>query len=1254
MCQANRHSFPSAHFRKWALRGVGVFLLYLLAGFFALPALIKWQLLKRLPVATHRVAVVRQVSCNPLVFSLTVRGLSLSETNGQPFAGFDEFYANFQLSSLFRMAWTFDEVRLDRPRAQIILSQDGQFNVAGLFNTTPTIPPTKTPPGGGLPRLLIFNLSITNGHVSFLDRSRKDPFHASYEPINIHLSRFTTRPGGQSPYSFEAAGDNGRRFAWSGSLTAQPLASTGIVQIAGIQVQKFSPYLEDLTRAQIAAGTLDISGSYSFAVSTNGIALAATNVATAWTELEVKDPDTRELVGVFPSVQLREGAFDLRARQVRAGSVFVRAPRLLVRRNQDGSINIPSLVLRRTLQSAAPPLVKPTLVPSTVDAPWIFTLDDYQLQDGSVQFEDSTLSNPFQSLLKPVTVRLQHFSNATNAAASLTAAITTESNESLNLTANFSLNPPNATTTVEGASFDLRKYQAYLAPFFRGTVTGGKADLTLEASRKSQAPGEQTVLTNATVRISGLRVRSPDGTETVMSAPELNVVGVSGDLAGRTLQVSRVESRGAELQIRREANGTLNLSTLLPRPTNSVTSSQATHGSSDQSWTLVLDQLALRDWALHWTDQQLPQPGKVDLDQLALTLSGLEFPSNAPVAVNLSTRVNGAGHLEAQGAVHPYTGSLETEISVAGLDLRSFQPWVAPRVKLGIERGVLSTTGRVELAFPGERGVKLHFKGSLAVENLETIDQVLFKELIGWKALTAQGINLDVPSRRASVEQVTLEGLKTSAILSAAGRLNYLAIFPPASTNPPPAAPAIGPSTSGHEPFRFELGALKLEKASIRFQDQSIEPSCELDLRELGGTIKGLSTQPNSTADVNLSGKVNEASPFLLEGKVNPLSQDLALKLVFTNSNLQLTPFTPYLEKYTGHPLNKGRLSLDLACKIEAKQLSAQNKIRIDQLVLGPRHESPTATKLPVKLAIALLKDSNGRIDLDLPLEGRLDDPQFKLGPVIVKVLVNLIVKAAASPFKLLGALVGGGEELSYVGFDPSQVQLLGAETNKLNKLVQALDKRPSLSLEIEGSIDPVSDRDALARRLVQNQIRLERLQELSLSGQAPASAENFQTEPADYERLLRAQIAKTFGTNLTEALHAVAERAAAATNSSTHAGTPEVGPGVWTRLASLFKGKQQRAATGLAHRAARADALLLQQNPELGRLPADEMEAVLASRTDVSPDSLRQLMEARAKAVQAYLLSAGQVPGERLLLIAPKTPDASFKGQARVLLSLD
>src|ERR1041384_4100390 len=245
---------PCSRRLKRALLALGI---YTVAGFLVAPLLIKWQLVKQLPKFTHRQATVQQVRVNPYALSLTIRGLSLTETNGEAFAGFDEFYANFQLSSLFRWAWTFREISLKHPSFQVVRFADGGFNFANLLTNRPEAAPSTV-----LPRVLIANLAITNGVVAFADQTQAEPFRAEYAPLDIRLNNFTTVRDKDGPYTIVASTGDGERFEWSGTVSVNPPASAGDFKLAGIPLKKYAPYLAPFTTARVVDGTVDVGATY--------------------------------------------------------------------------------------------------------------------------------------------------------------------------------------------------------------------------------------------------------------------------------------------------------------------------------------------------------------------------------------------------------------------------------------------------------------------------------------------------------------------------------------------------------------------------------------------------------------------------------------------------------------------------------------------------------------------------------------------------------------------------------------------------------------------------------------------------------------------------------------------------------------------------------------------------------------------------------------------------------------------------------
>jgi hypothetical protein len=481
------------------------------------------------------------------------------------------------------------------------------------------------------------------------------------------------------------------------------------------------------------------------------------------------------------------------------------------------------------------------------------------------------------------------------------------------------------------------------------------------------------------------------------------------------------------------------------------------------------------------------------------------------------------------------------------------------------------------------------------------------------------------------------------------------------SSNAPDATVSTEPSSApAPEAFPIKVAALVFEKCSFHAADQSLTPHFNTSIEEFNGTILDLTLPGLTKAGVKLGGKVSALAPFEVTGAVTPDAKNPFVDLRLTMKNDDLIPFTPYTEKFAGHPLNKGKLSFDLSYKIENRKLEAANVIAIDQLTFGPRNDSTNATKLPVKLAVALLKDRNGRIDLNLPVSGSLDDPKFSIGGLVWQAIANILIKAATSPFSLLGAMFGGGEELQYVDFTPGAATLDAAQTNKLNTLAKALYERPALNLEISASIDS-GDREMVSRRKLRDRMKSLRMQELAARGKPVPALSEFQLDPGDYERLLRQAYKEAFKIEPQRALREARE-AAAATNAPAASAAILAGARQSVEIARGAMQLMQSPSGATAAKAAPPNTSNVAAGPGAApgkprtedELVLEEMEQRLMAASPATDDDLRGLMQQRCLAVQTFLIDSGKVAAERVFLVAPKPVDPAAKGLARATFSLD
>ena len=935
--------------------------------------------------------------------------------------------------------------------------------------------------------------------------------------------------------------------------------------------------------------------------------------------------------------------------------VYLIRPTALVIRRKDGTLNVDNLI-----EASAPP--SPGAAPVPASGLPAAIVQSLRVVAGSVEVEDLAPPTPFHDTLRPINLEVANFSTQPNAAAPYVFSAVSGAGGRFSATGKITIQPLRSSGHVKVTGLELAQYAPYLAAFTRAELLAGRLDAAADYQFAIGAKGPDATVTNGTAQLSDLRVKSPDTGETVLSIPSLSVILAQASLARQAAHVSSVTSSGGSLLVRQSRDGTINLLALLNKSPSAAAPAPASAPAA-QPWTAQVDKIEFTHYAVAVEDQKPPRPVRLDVGDLAFTLEGFNSAANAPVSIAASMRLNGQAGLSVHGTVALSPVSAGLNLDLTDLDLPPFQPYLAGQANLNLARGRLSARGRasVSLTTNGPAG---DFAGDVVLTNLVTTDLAHDRDLVKFDALSITGIQAAFPPPKLQIREVALTGFNVIVLLDTNRQLNLLSVLP---ANAPAAAPAAASAPSAAPEIPIDLGALLLEKASFHFIDQSLTPNCAFDVRELGGSIKNLSTHEPAPAAVEMRGSVDQLSPFSISGTVAPLAGDLALDLTISFKNFELTPFTPYMEKYGGYQLNKGKLLLDLQYAIAHRKLVATNKIIIADLTLGPRNDSTNAVHLPIKLGVALLKDRQGNITLDVPVSGSLDDPKFKIGPVIWHVVENLVAKAAASPFTFLGKLVGGGGPApSSADFAPGSSTLEPSEKARLQTLTKVLYERPLLTLQIAGACDPAADGAVLARQHLRRRVARLRADELAAAGQPVPDVESINLEPADYARLLQKLYQRTFGTNLPASSNAPPSVAALPPRpqSKLPSAPPPYNPRHWHANEAMRGGEllmRHQAANPrppVMVASSRAPVVPAQPPSAAALAPAASdaarMEEQLLAGIQVTDDELRALMQARARAVESALTESGQIPPQRLFILAPKPVNQAAKGETRANFSVE
>ncbi len=566
-------------------------------------------------------------------------------------------------------------------------------------------------------------------------------------------------------------------------------------------------------------------------------------------------------------------------------------------------------------------------------------------------------------------------------------------------------------------------------------------------------------------------IRVQSGTQPVAELQRAALVNANLKLADKQLTIDAVELSGAKTTVSLDKQKTLNWAGILQKaPGAPSTVPTKTDTKTAPPMDVRLARLSLDGVEVDIVDQSPNVPVKLDLAKGFVTLKDLSLNLDKPIPLEAGFVLKQGGRLDASGTVIPDKVSGKLDLKLAGLSLKSFAPYVNQFAKLHLRSGAASTRGKLSFA-QAKSGMKLDFRGGFVVDDLTITEEETRKAFLGWKKLSSNSLDFRLNPDRLNMKELVALNPFGKVIIFEDKSINLQRIL---RTSDKPVTAVAGKPTAATQPepaFPLAIERLRIVGGDAEFADLSLTPQFGTNIHGLGGVVTGLSTDPATTAQVELDGKVDDYGSARVRGTIQPFRATDFTDLTLTFRNLEMALLTPYSGKFAGRRIDSGKLSVDLEYKIKDRQLTGDNKFVVNKLRLGERVDSPDALNLPLDLAIALLEDSNGVIDLDLPVSGSLDDPQFSYGKIIWKALVNVLTKLVTAPFRALGKLLGvSSEQMEAVNFDPGSSTLLPPEQEKLKLLAEAMAKRPALTLTLTPGYDPVADRRALQERAMRTE----------------------------------------------------------------------------------------------------------------------------------------------------------------------------------------
>jgi uncharacterized protein involved in outer membrane biogenesis len=928
--------------------------------------------------------------------------------------------------------------------------------------------------------------------------------------------------------------------------------------------------------------------------------------------------------------------------------------------NPDQTLNFSDVLAKLAPPSTAPTPVTPAQKVRPV------RIRSLNVTDAKVLFADRSRQEPFTTTLGPLTFAVTEFRTVSERGAPYRFEAITEAGEKLAWSGTLQAEPLRSSGELSLENILLPKYAPYYADRLRADLVGGTLSVR---GHYDFSLAEQRVMTlrDGALQLRGFKLVERANPTVALELPVLDVTGVNANALASQATIAAIRLSGGKVRARREKDGSINLLAMLqpPAPTPVATPAPAATPvaatpAPGKLPDVKIAAIAVSDLAIEVTDLAAPRPAQLALSELQLALKNVTLAEGAEMPLQLAFAWAPHGRVRLDGSVVRAPLKIKFKTEVEALELLPLSPYLEQFVNARLTGGAINASLAIDAALPEAQPLAATIAGEVNVEKLGLVDGTHNEELAGFAALAFRGIRATTsPELSVALDEIALNGPLARVIVDRDGVLNLATLArtsaPAPATSSGAAVPAsesarvaaTTPSASAALP-KIEIGKITIAEGDYRFVDRSIEPNTSMAIAQFGGTIAGLSSSNPAKADVALKAMVDGAGPVAITGKLDPLGPKTALDLKVDLRNVDLVPLSPYCGKYAGYELARGKLALDVKMLVDGRKIDATNVLTLHQFTFGGPVQSAEATKLPVRLGVALLKDIDGKIVIDVPIQGSTDDPNFRIGRVVLRVITNLLTKVAVSPFALLGsAFGGGGDELGYQEFAPGAAELQEAERKKLETVMKALTQRPGLSLDFEGSYDPAADAYALKRAKLAERIRLAVWEAKHLADPNIPPPAQLVIAPEEIAAITKKLYDEQFppGTKFGAPLPPPPAVAA----------PPPAPPSWFQRVVRTITWRTQREQRAVEQENKRR---LAEHEQAVAAavatgIPLEEMTGRLAEAVTVDDNDLRALAQRRAQQVRDYFANVGKISADRLFLTKSRGETAAQGKGPRVFLHL-
>ena len=1030
-------------------------------GFIVLPLVLKPQITKLLPQYTDSKIEIQTISYNPFLSKLELCNVSLKNLDDEELVSFKSLLLRVELYSLFRSAIHVKTLTLTEPKISLIYNKDKSINLLNIIKESEEVE-QESNSSSTLPRIIIDNVAIVNGKIEYQDLTKKSPFEFSFNHIGFELKDIDTDDFNSSSAKirlYTTLGDGGFVDFKSNVLGFKPLMIEGSLDFEASKLYTEWKYMQDTLNLEVADGKVSFHSNYYFNIDDiNETKINNLNITLE--NLRIKPKKFYKDVLNLEYFAINNVTVMPLKHSVMVENIALNGLKVKVKRSKNSKIDWLEYIKMNTSDENI------SNSPTTKEeAPaWDVLIKDIALEKISLDFKDSAIKpsvttdiNELNFYAKEVTLLGEK---------AFTYDMNIKINEKANCISKGDVAHQKLTLNsfTECKGFDIVHYRPYIDKAAREALStynikllNAEAAFSSKISLRDTQNGIMTRVEDTNISLSKVKLNKRSTGKRVLGFKSFDVSGINIDTNLKTVEVKKVALNDFYVNLKKHKDKSLNIENLIKAKIDR----KSKNIPKEKSFSVKVNKASLNGASVTFKDDSLIFPTQNKIDKIYANVYDINLKKYSWLSYNLSMRINKKGSIKTEGKLRHTPLKQYGSFNIKNLSLIELTPYLQESAYVRIDDGKLSLNGKIKY----EKSLKepdLRVEGSVNLNSFFLNDTHNDTVLLSLNKVNVASYTFELNPNRVHVDNVDIDSFYVDAMIDANKTINFSTLVKKRDENLTQEEETIDTNSTAPT-FPFRVLRINVASGSAKFADYSIPLKFSTHIHDLNGAIYSISNTPGDTTYIDISGEVDKYASTRLKGSIDSENPKAYTDLEFNFKNLNLNSFSGYSATFAGHEIESGKLYLDLGYDILDSRLHGSNVVMIKQMKLGAQSTDENVTVLPLGFVIGLLEDSDGIIDIDMPVEGDLDNPDFKYGTLVWKTFGNLMLKAVTSPFAFLSSAMGiDGEALEFIAYDPGSSAISPPQREKLDQISKMMLTKPKIQLVVAGTYDTISDKKAI------------------------------------------------------------------------------------------------------------------------------------------------------------------------------------------------